>query len=340
MSNQTSDNNKIASNLKRQNIRFNDISILRVIAMLMVVFYHCLCPYSIWDHTDYFIGFHVPIWDVVNGILYQIHLPIFFIISGYLYGYKRILGGYKVTHDFVINKSERVLFPYIIVGAFLCVLQHREIGQMLNGISHLWFLLVIFECYLLGRFFENVLWFKNKPQRLLIILAVLFIIGLSYRIPTVKFLALWGLFRYFPFYLIGMLMCNIDFEKLAKYKTAIFCGIIGMVLCLVFQQLFMKRVLLSYLFGVVVVLLSFSYARIIHIKTLPQSLISLDKCSMGIYIVHHIVIQEMNVCRPFRELAIEYKYGYPVVQFFLVTLACWFLVSLCHNSKYSKYVLG
>lgn len=340
MSNQTSDNNKIATNLKRQNIRFNDISILRVIAMLMVVFYHCLCPYSIWDHTDYFIGFHVPIWDVVNGILYQIHLPIFFIISGYLYGYKRILGGYKVTHDFVINKSERVLFPYIIVGAFLCVLQHREIGQMLNGISHLWFLLVIFECYLLGRFFENVLWFKNKPQRLLIILAVLFIIGLSYRIPTVKFLALWGLFRYFPFYLIGMLMCNIDFEKLAKYKTAIFCGIIGMVLCLVFQQLFMKRVLLSYLLGVVVVLLSFSYARIIYIKKLPKSVISLDKCSMGIYIVHHIVIQEMNPCFPFHEMAVNHYYAYPIFQFFIVTGVSWLFVAVSQNFKYSKYVLG
>ncbi len=68
-------------------VRFNDISILRVSAMLMVVFYHCLCPYSIWDGTDFYIGFHVPIWDVVDGMLLQIHLPIFFLISGYLYGY-------------------------------------------------------------------------------------------------------------------------------------------------------------------------------------------------------------------------------------------------------------
>lgn len=73
--------------------RFNDISVLRVIAMLLVVFYHCLCPYSIWDNTEYFIGFHVKAWDVVDGMLAQVHLPIFFIISGYLYGYKRNVGG-------------------------------------------------------------------------------------------------------------------------------------------------------------------------------------------------------------------------------------------------------
>ena len=73
-------------------VRFNDISILRVSAMLMVVFYHCLCPYSIWDGSDYFIGFHVQTWDVVAGMLSQVHLPIFFLISGYLFAYKRNMG--------------------------------------------------------------------------------------------------------------------------------------------------------------------------------------------------------------------------------------------------------
>lgn len=72
---------------------FNDISVMRVTAMLMVVFYHCLCPYSIWDGGDYFIGFHVASWDIVDGMLAQIHLPIFFLISGFLFGVKRNVGG-------------------------------------------------------------------------------------------------------------------------------------------------------------------------------------------------------------------------------------------------------
>lgn len=78
-------------------VRFNDISLLRVSAMLMVVFYHCLCPYSIWDGSDYFIGFHVQTWDVVAGMLSQVHLPIFFLISGYLFAYKRNMGGGMMT---------------------------------------------------------------------------------------------------------------------------------------------------------------------------------------------------------------------------------------------------
>lgn len=79
---------------------FNDISVMRVFAMLLVVLYHCLCPYtSIWDGSPYGIGFHVMAWQVLDGMLMQIHLPIFFLISGYLYGFKRIRGGTQTQSD-------------------------------------------------------------------------------------------------------------------------------------------------------------------------------------------------------------------------------------------------
>lgn len=73
--------------------RFNDISILRCSAMLMIVFYHCLCAYGVWDDTAYSADFSVPLWDVFIAIMRNIHLPLFFIIAGFLFGYKRIRGG-------------------------------------------------------------------------------------------------------------------------------------------------------------------------------------------------------------------------------------------------------
>ena len=56
-------NNNSSISTTQNKVRFNDISIMRVSAMLMVVLYHCLCPYSIWDGTDFYMGFHVPIWE-------------------------------------------------------------------------------------------------------------------------------------------------------------------------------------------------------------------------------------------------------------------------------------
>lgn len=56
-------NNNSSISTTQNKVRFNDISIMRVSAKLMVVLYHCLCPYYIWDGTDFYIGFHVPIWE-------------------------------------------------------------------------------------------------------------------------------------------------------------------------------------------------------------------------------------------------------------------------------------
>lgn len=249
-------------------------------------------------------------------------------------------GGYSKTRVFVYKKYERVLLPYLIVGLFLCLLQQRNIVQMLNGISHLWFLLVIFECYLLGRTFDKALQMGDKKQLLLISFVVLFVICLSYRIPSVKIFGLWGLIKYFPYYIIGMLLCHIEFNQLAEYKVFILVGSFGLMLSLGVQQVYFKSMLLSSALGFSIVVLFFSYMRTLQINTIPKWLISLDKCSMGIYIVHHIVIQEMNAYNPFHAWAIDYKYIYPIVQFILVTLASWLFVSMCQNSKYSKYVLG
>ena len=154
---------------------FNDISVLRVMAMLMVVFYHCLCPYSIWDGTNYFIGFHVTAWDMIDGMLLHVHLPIFFLISGFLFGVKRnVGGGYNDVSKFIQGKVVRVLVPYIIVGILLCILQQRDFTQMWDGISHLWFLLVIFECYMLGKLLEGILWMNAKKKMIWMAVSIIF----------------------------------------------------------------------------------------------------------------------------------------------------------------------
>lgn len=321
-------------------VRFNDISILRVFAMLMVVFYHCLCPYSIWDGSDFYIGFHVLIWDVVDGMLAYIHLPIFFLISGYLYGYKRNLGGYSDNVKFVKDKTLRVLVPYAIVGLFLCLLQDRDISQMLNGISHLWFLMTIFECYVLGKLLDTVLKMQERKVQLVMGGLMLFIVLIPYRIPLMQFLCLSNIIKYFPFYMLGMLASKMNFGKYTKYKAKTLVLIIILLLFFALQQVYIKKTSITMLLGVSIVSFIFIYARCLNIPKLPSWVISLDKCSMGIYIVHHIVIQEMNSIAFFHVYAGEHYYSYPMLQFVAITIVCWSMVAVCKKNKYSKYILG
>ena len=337
---QTSENKNTTTPAMQPKVRFNDISILRISAMLMVVFYHCLCPYSIWDGTDYFIGFHVPAWDVVDGMLAQIHLPIFFLISGFLFGYKRIRGGYSDNIEFAKNKVMRVLLPYVIVGLFLCFLQDRDIGQMLDGISHLWFLLTIFECYVLGKALSVVIRMKKLHRQMMIVVLMLFIILVPYRLPEVRFLCLSRLVAYFPYYMTGMLICNMDFGALAKYKNLLL--LIGVLLVVLFavQQVYFNKRPITMFWGVAIVALTFTYARLLNIPKLPSWVVSLDKCSMGIYIVHHIVIQEMNGVVLIHGYACEYYYLSHLLQFVAVTILSWLFVAICRRCEYSKYILG
>lgn len=332
--------NNTAMPAMQSKIYFNDISILRVSAMLMVVFYHCLCPYSIWDGSDYFIGFHVPAWDVVDGMLAQIHLPIFFLISGFLFGYKQIRGGYNDNVKFINNKVMRVLVPYVIVGLFLCLLQDRNLGQMLDGISHLWFLLTIFECYILGKALSAVISIKERNRMMVMAILMLFIMLIPYRLPDVRFLCLSRLVAYFPYYMLGMMVCKINFGAFAKYKKQIL--LIGVLLVVMFavQQVYFNKKLITVASGAAIVVLTFMYARLQNIPKLPSWVASLDKCSMGIYIVHHIIIQEMNGIELFRVYACDNYYIYPLLQFMVVTIVSWQFVAICKRYKYSKYILG
>lgn len=241
---------------------------------------------------------------------------------------------------FVKNKVLRVLVPYLIVGLLLCLLQHRDLEQMLYGVSHLWFLLSIFECYVLGKIVERVLWIQDKRRTLLLASTILFLVVLSYRIPFTSILCLNRLTTYFPYYFVGRLVCRVDFKTLAKYRSKAAIAILVLLVCFMLQRVYFNRQMVTMAFGVSTVGMVFVYFRTLSISKLPAWLISLDKCSMGIYIVHHVIIQEVNNITECHVLAVDHYYTYPLVQFVVVTLISWQLVALCKKVKYSKYVLG
>lgn len=249
-------------------------------------------------------------------------------------------GGYSDNVKFVKDKTLRVLVPYAIVGLFLCLLQDRDISQMLNGISHLWFLMTIFECYVLGKLLDTVLKMQERKVQLVMGGLVLFIVLIPYRIPLMQFLCLSNIIKYFPFYMLGMLASKMNFGKYTKYKAKTLVLIIILLLSFALQQVYIKKTPITMLLGVSIVSFIFIYARCLNISKLPSWVTSLDKCSMGIYIVHHIVIQEMNPCFPFHEWAVNHYYAYPILQFFIVTGISWPFVAVCQNFKYSKYILG
>ncbi len=128
--------------------RFDEISIMRVMAMLMIIAFHSMCFYNgYWGKFDAFV---VPFWYKVSMFLDSIDLNMFVFISGYLYGYLYIYRNkYRHPSEVIRNKAVRLLIPYFIWGLVMVSFPFGVWSKLWYGISHLWFLLMLFGVFTL-----------------------------------------------------------------------------------------------------------------------------------------------------------------------------------------------
>ncbi len=313
--------------------RFYDISLLRVAAMLLVVYYHCICPYYIWGGVNS-AGLTVPLYMHLSLNLSKVHLPVFFVVAGYLFGYKRIKGGYADQRQFLLGKARRVLLPYLTVGLLLIVIGQTSPGAFLAGFgSHLWFLVIIFECYAVGKLIDFVLWERRQGK-----VAAFMVAGvcalLSYSCVFVfgKFFT-----HYFLFYLGGMLLATADTARLQKWRMLFVAVAVASLAVMVAVIVLCGRKVLAVPAGIALVFSVFLAFRTSRVSDVPQWVKSLDACSMGIYIVHHIVIQAVNRTDLLHPLLQTHYYVYPSVQFVLVLLFSWVFVWALRRYPVARY---
>lgn len=155
-------NNSVSMAPSSQDTHLSNISLLRVIAMVSVVFYHCLCYYGIWSSKFVIEGYRD--FDI---FLVSVNMPLFVFLSGYLYAYLRNnFHKYQDSKTFVFKKSKRLLIPYIFWGVLLVLFfprpDHRW-TDFFSGICHLWFLLMLFEEFLFFHF--TFKFWKNNTLR-------------------------------------------------------------------------------------------------------------------------------------------------------------------------------
>lgn len=307
--------------------------------MLMIVFYHCICPYGVWTGASYSVDFHVPIWDVFFDLMRNIHLPIFFVLAGYLYGYKRYRGGDNNFVKFVQKKFLRVIVPYILVGFLIVFVQKQPVYSLLYGISHLWFLMTIFECYIAGRLIDGILKGGTKYKLLFLLFCFVLITFQGRYSINIWELTIKQFCQYFPFYAIGMILGSLNFNKQKLVREEVVVTICSLLIMIVIAVFFKIDGLLR-IFGFIFVVSIFALFRNFPNINISAITISLDKCSMGIYIVHHILIQEMNSINVFYNLMAVNNISYPIIQFIVITAVSWLIVYILKKNCWGKYLVG
>ncbi len=289
-----------------------NVSIFRVIAMLMIVLFHSMCFCSgVWQE------FPCPapsaLMHIVSTFVVSLALPFFFFISGYLYAFIYLnKNGYRDLMSFIVGKFKRLILPTVTwTIIYLVLLPFRYSSwELIAGIQHLWFLPTLFCVFVIARLMSPWLMAKRKLWLdLLIASALVLVVYLgywAYMMHQVQDGFLMGRITMFTgYFIVGMIISKHRVtmkNKLLELLIILFllaCHVVSLNKFIVPGQavadIFVINaicVLTLDLLGAVKVCQGSAPARILD---------NLDKNSMGIYLAHQVLIMTLFQYTRFEE---------------------------------------
>lgn len=137
--------------------RLNEVDVLRPLAIFLVVLLHCFTVY--WDGKwSPFVGFEpcVP-YKWIAAASFSFTMELFVLLSGYIFGYQLLVQEKVFTlKTLAKNKLYRLIVPSLVFGALYALIFYwnrdffTAVYRILNGAGHLWFLQMLFWCFILG----------------------------------------------------------------------------------------------------------------------------------------------------------------------------------------------
>lgn len=131
-----------------------DIGLFRIVIILFLVVFHTFGPFAnVWKD----FGFDIPVYWWISKWSYSFFLEGFVFISGYLYGIqflRKIAEGKNVDFRAEIKKKfHRLMLPSLLFSTLYIFMYNQTEGwltpyRIMNGVGHLWFLPMLFSCFL------------------------------------------------------------------------------------------------------------------------------------------------------------------------------------------------
>lgn len=319
--------------------RIDAISLMRVMAMTMIVLFHSFLFYT--GTWWVFGGTVIPIWVKVARFLDSIDLSMFVYISGFLYGYLYLYQGkYNDTKIFLQNKVRRLLIPYLFWGIIVAALPPSPCDwkTLFVGSAHLWFLLMLFWLFAFSALWKKVLNLKDTNFFLLILFLLYSIWLIYHRFSSHhSFLCFESALSYSLVFLIGMVSAKKQIWKRAS-RASIFLSLL-MILALFFYVFFMSSCS-DTMDNLILRVLSYTFIANFFIVLSKLKLSSdvrnivekIDKLSMGVYIFNQFVINALLLV-PSINYWLEQNYKIGPLVIFVIS----FFIPLCLSYIFNKY---
>ena len=311
------------------NYRIEYITNVRVFATLLVILFHSYAPYfyNIGLNLDFP---YVSIYKDIFILEETIQMPLFVFLSGYLFTFLHRKGKYKSFSELMRKKVQRLLLPYIVFGILIYFSIPKSVQEstvVIERIQHLWFLLMLFECFIFHNLMLSLGMFCKK--RIIILFVIALIMMLSWRqIPHI--LCLPALFNYYIFFIMGGVFLLYE-ERLSiwsktRQSTLIVSVAISYILLSVVYLLWFYDVsslgakilshfvrLITSMTGIVLIMILFRFV----FKTVKIE--KLDRASMGMYIFHYWIMLNVLDTPQISAWGKEHHIIFPIIMFIFLT---------------------
>ena len=262
-----------------QNKKFDEISIMRAMAMTMIVAFHSLCFYNgRWSKVN---AIDIPFWHNMSYFLDVIDLNMFVFISGYLYGYLYIYRNkYRHPSEVIRIKARRLLIPYFFWGIPMAIVWPWNT----------WTLTVILQLLNAQR-----IKFTGKLGILLIVSGYVAGLLFSKYVYGGEFLCINKILYYFPAFMIGYVCAKVRIAWLLpnwSYMTLPF-ALLGLFVFvwypipLPYTLILLIRTVLAYV--ICIELLIILSKGVMSART-QRAVQTVEQLSMGLYIFNQIAM--------------------------------------------------
>lgn len=322
-------------------ISSDNLTFYRVVAMTMVVLYHCICYYAhpTWPFGE---GPYNPVLKIITTLMGGIHMPVFVFISGYLYWMLKRKGHYDDLVLFYKNKILRLLVPYFVMGGIMLIMFNEiyNLSSLLYGICHLWFLLMLFGLFILAPIVWHLMErIKNDRIATIAVNASFLLYPLF---CNVNLFQITKIFYFLPFFLIGYILQRRG--KKEVYSDSVFWLSIVFVMIILFmfcqRTLFIDKVIREFASYFVIIIVSV-IPNINIPNKIKRIMNNFSDNSMGIYLVHHVIISYV-VMVPSAKQYFDNTNSYvgALLLFVSVFASSWFLSIVFNKYNTTRFLIG
>jgi len=292
---------------KKNNPILINITILRVIAIILVVLGHSLRNMEAPNLHLFFPHYTSEIEVFIKSYIYSFHMPLFFFISGYIFYFinTKKEKNYSISIE-LKKKFQRLIIPlyatsFLVLLPTMFIFGNQNISILKQSISmlqmssndHLWFLKALFLIFIL---IIPIFSYIKKQKIFTLIMVVGLTILLYVNSPlNISFLSI--VFKYLPYFILGMVTYKLNFN-LTK-KTYLFIGLFLLIIHFISFSILNNSYYINnkYIIYILAILGIYAYyflaTYISHLK-IPSSIwkkiLILDNNSFSIYLFHVVVL--------------------------------------------------